>query len=276
MTYTCPMHPEIRQTSPGNCPKCGMTLEPVDPIPAKSNVAEYTCPMHPQIVRSEPGNCPICGMSLEPRNAPTEDNAELRDMTRRFWVSTALALPVFVIAMVTDLLPQLMPKSISMTALQWLEFALATPVVLWAGWPFFQRGWASLVNRSLNMFTLIALGVGVAWTYSVVAMLLPGIFPPAFRSMMGTVPVYFEAAAVIIGTGAARAGDGAARAQPNQRCDQSRCWVSRRRPLALCAPMAARKTFRLSRCGRVIVLRVRPGEKVPVDGVVLEGTSARG
>ncbi len=273
MTYTCPMHPEIRQTSPGNCPKCGMTLEPVDPIPAKSNVAEYTCPMHPQIVRSEPGNCPICGMSLEPRNAPTEDNAELRDMTRRFWVSTALALPVFVIAMVTDLLPQLMPKSISMTALQWLEFALATPVVLWAGWPIFQRGWASLVNRSLNMFTLIALGVGVAWTYSVVAMLLPGIFPPAMRSMMGTVPVYFEAAAVIMAL--------VLLGQVMELRARSQTSAAIKLLLGL-APKTARivrangneEDIPLEQVQPGDVLRVRPGEKVPVDGVVLEGTSA--
>ncbi|MGA9665940.1 MAG: heavy metal translocating P-type ATPase [Gallionella sp.] len=273
VTYTCPMHPEIRQTSPGNCPKCGMTLEPVDPIPAKSNVAEYTCPMHPQIVRSEPGNCPICGMSLEPRNAPTEDNAELRDMTRRFWVSTALALPVFVIAMVTDLLPQLMPKSISMTALQWLEFALATPVVLWAGWPIFQRGWASLVNRSLNMFTLIALGVGVAWTYSVVAMLLPGIFPPAMRSMMGTVPVYFEAAAVIMAL--------VLLGQVMELRARSQTSAAIKLLLGL-APKTARivrangneEDIPLEQVQPGDVLRVRPGEKVPVDGVVLEGTSA--
>ena len=155
---------------------------PAQPPVAKSGVM-YTCPMHPEIVRNEPGDCPICGMALEPRNAPQEDNAELRDMTRRFWVSTALALPVFLLAMVSDLAPQAMPGFISMTALQWLEFLLATPAVLWGGWPIFQRGWASVVNRSLNMFSLIALGVGVAWTYSVVAMLLPGIFPLAMRSM---------------------------------------------------------------------------------------------
>jgi len=169
--YTCPMHPEIRQPAPGNCPKCGMTLEPESPtVPG---AVEYTCPMHPEVVRSEPGNCPKCGMALEPRNAPAEDHAELDDMTRRFWLSTALALPVFALAMITDLLPQAMPKSVSMLTVQWIEFALATPVVLWGGWPIFQRGWASVANRSLNMFTLIALGVGVAWTYSVVAMLLP-------------------------------------------------------------------------------------------------------
>ena len=194
--YTCPMHPEVRQATPGACPKCGMALEPI--TPSLSVTVEYTCPMHPEIIRSEPGACPICGMSLEPRNATTEDNAELHDMTRRFWVSTALALPVFLMAMGMDLLPQAIPENVSMTLLIWIQFALATPAVLWGGWPIFQRGWASIVNRSLNMFTLIALGVGVAWVYSVVAMLLPEIFPPAMRGMGGVVHVYFEAAAVIM------------------------------------------------------------------------------
>ncbi len=172
-------------------------LEPRAAEPARPG-AIYTCPMHPEVVRNEPGNCPICGMALEPRNAVAEDSTELNDMTRRFWVSTALALPVFIMAMVSDLAPQLMPDFVSMAALQWLEFALATPVVLWAGWPIFRRGYESVINRSLNMFSLIALGVGAAWAYSVAGMLLPGIFPPAMRSMGGTVHVYFEAAAVIM------------------------------------------------------------------------------
>ena len=194
--YTCPMHPEVRQAKPGSCPKCGMALEPESP--SAPGAVEYTCPMHPQIVRSEPGSCPICGMALEPRNASAEDNAELNDMTRRFWVSVVLALPVFLLAMAADLFPSAIPDALTPVLLQWLEFALATPVVLWGGWPIFQRGWASVVNRHLNMFTLIALGVGVAWTYSMAAMLLPGSFPPAMRSMGGSVPVYFEAAAVIM------------------------------------------------------------------------------
>ena len=234
---------------------------------------EYTCPMHPEVVRSEPGSCPICGMALEPRNAPAEDNAELRDMTRRFWTSTALALPVFVMAMVTDLLPQAMPKFVSMTALQWLEFALATPVVLWGGWPIFQRGWASLVNRSLNMFTLIALGVGVAWSYSVVAMLLPGIFPPAMRSMMDTVPVYFEAAAVIMAL--------VLLGQVMELRARSQTSAAIKLLLGL-APKTARivrddgseQDIPLEQVQPGDVLRVRPGEKVPVDGTVVEGSSA--
>src|SRR5450759_205786 len=269
--YVCPMDPEVRQLGPGSCPKCGMALEQETPL--IPGAVEYTCPMHPEIVRSGPGNCPICGMALEPRDAPAEDNAELRDMTRRFWISTALAAPVFVIAMVTDLLPQLMPKSISMTALQWLEFALATPAVLWGGWPIFQRGWTSVVNRHLNMFTLIALGVGVAWIYSVVAMLLPGIFPPAMRSMMGTVPVYFEAAAVIMAL--------VLLGQVMELRARSQTSAAIKLLLGL-APKTARivrangneEDIPLEQVQPGDVLRVRPGEKVPVDGTVMEGTSA--
>jgi Cu+-exporting ATPase len=269
--YVCPMDPEVRQLGPGSCPKCGMALEPETPL--IPGAVEYTCPMHPEIVRSEPGNCPICGMALEPRDAPAEDNAELRDMTRRFWVSTALAAPVFVIAMGTELVPQAMPESISMTALQWLEFALATPAVLWGGWPIFQRGWASVVNRHLNMFTLIALGVGVAWIYSVVAMLLPGIFPPAMRSMMGTVPVYFEAAAVIMAL--------VLLGQVMELRARSQTSAAIKLLLGL-APKTARivradgkeEDIPLAQVQPNDVLRVRPGEKVPVDGTVLEGTSA--
>ncbi|MGC2048248.1 MAG: heavy metal translocating P-type ATPase [Gallionella sp.] len=268
--YICPMDPEVRQPGPGSCPKCGMALEPESPVAA---AVEYVCPMHPEIVRSEPGNCPICGMALEPRDVPAEDNAELRDMTRRFWISAVLALPVFVIAMGTDLLPQLMPQSVSMTALQWFEFALATPAVLWGGWPIFQRGWASVVNRHLNMFTLIALGVGVAWTYSVVAMLLPGIFPPAMRSMMGTVPVYFEAAAVIMAL--------VLLGQVMELRARSQTSAAIKLLLGL-APKTARivrangkeEDIPLAQVRPDDVLRVRPGEKVPVDGTVLEGTSA--
>ncbi|WP_435626501.1 heavy metal translocating P-type ATPase [Candidatus Ferrigenium straubiae] len=269
--YTCPMHPEIRQPAPGSCPKCGMALEPESPL--VPGAVEYTCPMHPEVVRSEPGSCPICGMALEPRGASAEDNTELDDMTRRFWTSAALALPVFVMAMATDLLPQAMPVFVSMKALQWMEFALATPAVLWGGWPVFQRGWASVVNRSLNMFSLIALGVGVAWTYSVVAMLLPGIFPPTMRSMGGTVPVYFEAAAVIMAL--------VLLGQVMELRARSQTSAAIRLLLGL-APKTARivrsdnseEDIPLEQVQPGDTLRVRPGEKVPVDGVVLEGTSA--
>ena len=196
--YTCPMDPEIRQNHPGACPKCGMALESLAPIQPASKT-EYVCPMHPQIVRSEPGNCPICGMALEPRvvNAGDEVSPELVDMTRRFWIAIALAVPLILIKM-SDMVPgfsieRVMPAS----ARTWIELALATPAVMWAGWPLFVRGWNSIVNRSLNMFTLIGMGVGVAYGYSLVAAALPGLFPDSFRGVDGVVPVYFEAAAAI-------------------------------------------------------------------------------
>jgi Cu+-exporting ATPase len=276
--YTCPMHPEIRQDAPGTCPKCGMALEPllpsVPPAPA-ATATEYVCPMHPEIVRSEPGNCPICGMALEPRTASLEEaeNPELADMSRRFWFSTALALPVFLIAMAADLAPEFAGRFASHSSIQWVEFLLATPVVLWGGWPLFQRGWASLVNRSLNMFTLIALGVGVAWVYSVVALVAPGLFPPALRMADGTVPVYFEAAAVI--TALVLLG------QVLELRARSRTSAAIKMLLGL-APKTARivrpdgreEDVPLDQVQPGDVLRVRPGEKVPVDGVVLEGASA--
>jgi Cu+-exporting ATPase len=278
LVYTCPMHPEIRRDEPGSCPKCGMALEPLmpatAPLPA-ARATEYVCPMHPEIVRSEPGNCPICGMALEPRTVSLEEtaNPELADMNRRFWFSSALALPVFIIAMATDLAPDLAGRFLSRSAIQWLEFLLATPVVLWGGWPLFQRGWASLLNRSLNMFTLIALGVGVAWVYSVVALVAPELFPPALRMAHGTVPVYFEAAAVI--TALVLLG------QVLELRARSRTSAAIKMLLGL-APKTARivqsdgreEDIPLERVQPGDTLRVRPGEKVPVDGVVLEGASA--
>ena len=273
MIYTCPMHPEVRLPTPGSCPKCGMTLEPVAPVSTPANAIEYTCPMHPEVVRNAPGSCPKCGMALEPRNAVSEDNTELDDMARRFKLSAALALPVFFMAMVSELTPQLVPDYVSMTALQWIEFALATPAVLWGGWPVFKRGYESVVNRSLNMFTLIALGVGVAWIYSVVAMLLPGIFPPSMRSMGETVPVYFEAAAVIMAL--------VLLGQVMELRARSQTSAAIKLLLGL-APKTARivrtngseEDIPLEQVQPNDVLRVRPGEKVPVDGVVLDGTSS--
>jgi Cu+-exporting ATPase len=201
--YTCPMHPEVRQDGPGSCPKCGMALEPVTPPARPAPKVEYTCPMHPQIVRDGPGSCPICGMALEPRTVTAgtaggeEENPELRDMRRRFWVGAALSLTLLLLGM-SDLFPAWSPaRLLPPASLNWVQLILATPVVLWGGWPFFQRGWASIVNRSLNMFTLIALGTGVAYGESLVATLAPGLFPPSFRGHGGQVPVYFEAAAVI-------------------------------------------------------------------------------
>lgn len=195
--YTCPMHPEVRAPHPDACPKCGMALEPAI---AQMSAAQYTCPMHPEIVRDSPGNCPICGMALEPRTVTLEEeeSAELKDMRRRLWVSAALTLPLLLIAMGGMFFR-------GASSLRLVELALATPVVLWGGAPFFFRAWASLVNRSLNMFTLIGLGVAVAFGYSLVAVLFPEIFPAAFRDEHGEVGVYFEAAAVIVTLAATKA-----------------------------------------------------------------------
>jgi len=273
-SYTCPMHPEMRQTTPGTCPKCGMALEPVAVAPAKSNATEYVCPMHPEVVRNEPGNCPICGMALEPRNSVAEqDNPELVDMTRRFWISTVLALPVFVMAMTADMMPMFSAQLIPSPRLQLIEFLLATPVVLWGGWPFFQRAWASLVNRHLNMFTLIALGISVAWIYSVVGTFLPDIFPPALRRADGTLPVYFEAAAVI--TALVLLG------QVLELRARSHTNTAIKLLLGL-APKTARivrsdgkeQDIALEQVQVGDVLRVRPGEKIPADGEVVEGNTA--
>jgi Cu+-exporting ATPase len=271
--YTCPMHPEIRQREPGSCTKCGMALEKLVERAAPATT-EYVCPMHPQIVRSEPGFCPICGMALEPRTLPpdTEDR-ELRSMSRRFWIGAALTLPVFLLAMVHDLHPAAIPEFIDLRALQWVQFALATPVVVWGGSPFFERGWASLVNRSLNMFTLIALGVGVAWVYSVAATVWPGIFPATLQTETGRVPVYFEAAAVI--TVLVLLG------QVLELRARSRTSTAIKMLLGL-APKTARQVhpdgretdIPLDQVKAGDVLRVRPGEKVPVDGAVLEGRSS--
>jgi P-type Cu+ transporter len=198
--YVCPMDPEVRQDAPGPCPKCGMALEPEHPqlTPQKT---EWTCPMHPEIVRDGPGNCPICGMALEPRIVSLdaeEENQELRDMQRRFIVSAILTAPLVLFVMGEHVGLEFIGAFMAGNAGQWIELALASPVVLWGGWPFFQRGWHSVVNRSPNMFTLIALGVGVAYVYSVVATIFPEIFPLTFRDGHGRVGVYYETAAVIV------------------------------------------------------------------------------
>src|SRR5579862_6904770 len=194
--YVCPMCPEVREPKPGACPSCGMALEP--DVPVASTRTEFTCPMHPEIVRPAPGSCPICGMALEPRTVTAGvENPELRDMTRRFWASLVLTVPLLGIAM-ADMFPSARISRGQVVWVPWLELILSTPVVLWGGWPFFQRGWVSIVNRSTNMFTLIAMGTGVAYLYSVVATVVPGTFPPSFRNMNGNPPVYFEAAAAIV------------------------------------------------------------------------------
>ena len=269
--YTCPMHPEVQSDQPGDCPKCGMALERADVPRAKT---QYTCPMHPEIVRDEPGSCPICGMALEPMIVSAEeDTSELDDMTRRFWVSAALTLPLFVYAM-GDMIPgrpfeELLPA----VWRQWAQLVLATPVVLWGGWPFFVRGWNSLRTLNLNMFTLIALGVGVAYVYSIVATIVPGIFPEAFRNHAGEVAVYFEAAAVI--TTLVLLG------QVLELKARSRTSGAIRALLELAPPTARRiaadgseEEVSLDDLAPGDRLRVKPGEKVPVDGRVIDGRSA--
>ncbi|MEW6133483.1 MAG: heavy metal translocating P-type ATPase [Pseudomonadota bacterium] len=272
--YTCPMHPEIEQAGPGNCPKCGMALEPKGVPAASGRSIEYACPMHPQIIRHQPGNCPICGMALEPRNVALEEgeNAELRDMSRRFRVSTLLALPIFFGAMAAEFWPERMMYIVEPRLHQWIELALATPVALWGGWVFHVRAVQSLVTRNLNMFTLISLGVTVAWGYSVVATVAPGIFPRSVFNDMGVVPVYFEAAAVI--TALVLLG------QVLELRARSRTNAAIRLLLGM-APKTARivhddgseADIPLEHVKPGDRLRIRPGEKVPVDGVVLEGTS---
>jgi len=269
--WVCPMDPEVEADRPGPCPKCGMALEPATPV--QSTRVEWTCPMHPQIVRDQPGTCPICGMALEPRTVSMEEeNPELRDMSRRFWVSVVLTLPVFLLGM-SDLLPgQPVQHAISPQTIAWIELVLATPVVLWGGWPFFQRGWASVVNRSPNMFTLIALGTGVAFVFSVVATLAPGLLPASMRTAHGGVPVYFEPAAVIVTL--------VLLGQVLELRARARTRSALKALLGL-APKTARRVeadgqerdVPLASVKPGEVLRVRPGEKVPVDGVVIEGRS---
>jgi Cu+-exporting ATPase len=242
--------------------------------PAQPPAAFYTCPMHPEVRQQGPGSCPKCGMALEPETVTVaEENPELADMTRRFWMSVALAAPVFVMAMGSEFAPEFAARFISGRTLQWIELALATPVVLWGGWPFFERGWQSLVNRHFNMFTLIALGVGIAWIYSVVATLAPALFPPTLRMADGTIAVYFEAAAVI--TALVLLG------QVLELRARSRTSAAIKMLLGL-APKTARivradgreEDIPLEQVKPGDKLRVRPGEKVPVDGVVVEGSSA--
>src|ERR1700677_399977 len=292
--YVCPMCPEVRKVGPGPCPKCGMALDPEPPTISASKT-QYTCPMHSQIVRAAPGSCPICGMALEPRTLTFEqDNPELRDMTRRFWIGVGLTAPLLAISMGSMLFPHaFMDGGIDIaiggrlvstpwrSILSWLELLLATPVVLWCGWPFFQRGWASIVNRSTNMFTLIALGAGVAYTFSVVATLFPQIFPSSFRSIANRPDVYFEAAAAIVTL--------VLLGQVLELRARSRTSSAIRALLDLSPKMARLITTRddgtktnlneerdipLADVKPGDHLRVRPGEKIPADGVVLEGSSA--
>ncbi|MCW2960728.1 MAG: ATPase [Thermoleophilia bacterium] len=270
--FTCPMHPEVRSDSPGSCPKCGMALEPLMPTVAQ---VLYTCPMHPEIVRSEPGSCPICGMALEPMlpTGEADDGGELGYMSRRLWVSVAFTIPVLLLAMgeyviggaIDDLLPG--------RALTLVMLVLSTPPIVWGGWPFFVRGVQSVVNRSLNMFTLIALGVAVAYTYSVVAALAPDAFPESFQDSDGMVGVYFEVAATIVTL--------VLLGQVLELRARGRTSAAIKGLLELAPTTAVRVTAagvdEEVSLDQVVVgdtLKVKPGTKIPVDGAVVDGRSS--
>ncbi|MCX6857347.1 MAG: copper-translocating P-type ATPase [Verrucomicrobia bacterium] len=270
--YTCPMHPEVRQDHPGACPKCGMALERNKAWKSDAKTI-YTCPMHPEIEQDHPGDCPKCGMSLVPKAGTAsaeEDDGELRDMTRRMWISSVLALPVFIVAML-HVIPSMAHASwVVSDASRWMQFILSTPVVLWAGAPFFRRGWRSLVTRHFNMWTLIMLGVGAAYVFSVVVMLAPSVFPESMQ-MHGKVGIYFEAAAVIIVL--------VLLGQVLELRARSRTGSAIKALLNLAPPTARQVAdggdheVPLDQVKVGDWLRVVPGDKVPVDGEVVEGHS---
>lgn len=266
--YICPMHPEIKQSQSGPCPKCGMALEPKNPIATSNTI--YTCPMHPEIQQDHPGNCPICGMALEPKTIDSApDDSEYRDMFRRFWIGAILSIFVLFLAM-GNMIPAL-DRIISPNLSGFLQFIISTPVILWCGQPLFQRGFASLVNRHLNMFSLISLGVGIAYLYSVIAYFFPSIFPDTFKHQ-GLIPIYFETAAIItVLVLLGQVLELKAHSQTNQ---------------AIKALLGrAAKSARLIKDGQEIevaidqvkssdILRVKPGDKIPVDGKIMEGKSS--
>jgi Cu+-exporting ATPase len=272
--YICPMCPGVESDTPSACPKCGMALEP-EIATAPSTKTEYVCPMHPEVVQDHPGSCPKCGMALEPREITLEEeeNPELKDMTRRFWIGLVLGFPLFLLAM-SDMIPgQPVQQVLSPSRLHWVQWILATPVVLWCGWPFFQRGWASVVHRSLNMFTLIALGTGTAYVYSTMATFAPGIFLDSFRGPNGEVAVYFEAAAVIIVL--------VLLGQVLELRARSQTGSAIKALLGL-APKTARRVGKdgseedipIQEVQPDDTLRIRPGEKIPIDGVIIDGRSS--
>ena len=269
--YVCPMCPEVRESEPIPCPSCGMALEP-EVVAAAPAAVEYTCPMHPEVVQEAPGACPECGTALEPRAATMEDapNPELVDMTRRFRIAAAIGLPVFGIAM-TEMVAGAGALPLSRTASNWLQLVCAAPVVLWAGRPFFERGWASVVNRSPNMFTLIALGVGAAFLYSAAATVAPALFPAGFRMASGVEP-YFDTAVVIIVL--------VLLGQVLELRARQRTGAALRALLGLAPAVAHRvagdgeEDVPLAQVRVGDRLRVRPGERIPVDGVVVSGRSA--
>lgn len=271
--YTCPMHPEVCESKQVPCPKCGMALEPIKPSIVMK--MEWTCPMHPEIVSDQPGSCPICGMALEPRTAlaEEEENPELIDMMRRFKISAILTIPVVFIAMHNMIPGFSIERYINPYILRGLEFLLSTPVVLWGGWPFFIRGWQSIINRSPNMFTLIGLGVFVAYSYSVIATFLPDIFPKSFIHKEGRIGVYFEAAAVIVSL--------VLLGQVLELKARGQTGAAIKALLGL-SPKTARRIKEdgieedvpIDSVRKGDLLRIRPGEKIPVDGIIIEGISS--
>jgi Cu+-exporting ATPase len=269
--HTCPMHPEVRQQGPGDCPQCGMALEAETP----RRKVEYTCPMHPEVVQDHPGDCPKCGMALEPRTASAEagPNPELVAFTRRLWLAVPLTAVLLLITM-GDMLPGLdFQRWMGALAWGWTQFALATPVVVYAGSAFFTRGWKSLRGANFNMWTLISLGTGVAYLFSLVALIFPGFLPRAFLGAGGETPLYFESAAVIITL--------ILIGQVIEQRARERTSGAIRALLDLAPPRARRlredgteEDVDLARVQSGDRLRVRPGEKVPVDGEVIEGRSS--
>jgi len=269
--YVCPMDPEVRQKGPGSCPKCGMALEPEHIAPQTKT--EYVCPMHPEIVRSEPGSCPICGMALEPRDVTVDEkpDPELVDMSRRFYVSAILTAPLLLLAM-GEMVGLSLHQVVSRNLLNWGQLLLATPVVLWGGWPFFVRGWRSLVLRHLNMFTLIAIGTGAAYLFSLIAVLMPGLFPESFRSHGGAADLYFEAAAVIVTL--VLLGQVLELRARNQTGAAIRSLLKLAPTRAFLVGIdGAEREVPLQDVKIGDRLRVRPGEKVPVDGKVVDGST---
>lgn len=272
--FTCSIHPDIRTSDPGSCPKCGMTLESTTPVGSQIKT-EWTCPMHPQILRIKQENCPICGMPLEPRAANLErtEDPEMRDMQLRFWVGAVFTVPLLIIAMIHMVPGQMGVHLIGSQLQPWIEVLLATPVVLWSGWPFFVRAWYSVVNKTLNMFTLIGLGVGVAYVFSLIATIFPNIFPYTLRDQYGHMAVYYEAAAVI--TTLILLG------QVLELKARNKTGAAIKALLRL-APKTARKILADQTEEDISLdlvhpgdhLRVRPGEKVPVDGAIIAGDTS--
>ena len=267
--YFCPMCSDIDSNNPGNCPHCGMTLEKAQPMQISSSTI-YTCPMHPQIQQDHPGNCPICGMTLEPMSIESESgNHEYQYMIKRFWIGLILTIPVLLLAM-SSMVPSL-DRFISPLASRWLQFVLSAPVVLWAGWTFFDRAWKSILNRHLNMFSLIALGVGTAFIYSCIALFFPHFFPVSFQQH-GVIPIYFETASII--TVLVLLGQVLELKARSQTSQAIKSLLGRAAKSARIVRDGLETEIPIDQVKKGDILRVKPGDKVPVDGKITEGKSA--